>query len=429
MTITRKRGHRLPGGLAGAALALVLAAMPARAAQIAISCSALGAELKFCQQGVEAWAKQTGNTVKVVPTPNSATDRLALYQQLLAAGSSDVDVYQIDVTWPSSLGHAFIDLKPYTNGAEKDYFPSLIANNTVGGQLVALPWYIDIGLLYYRKDLLDKYHLSVPQTWADLASDAKKVQDGERAAGSGNFWGFVFQGQAYEGLTCNALEWVDSFGGGTFIDPSGKVTVNNPAAIEALTTAAGWVGTIAPEGVLSDQEEEARGVFQSGNALFMRNWPYAWALANSADSAVKGKVGVAALPVGGSNHTHTGTLGGWQLAVSKYSKHQKEAASLVLYLTSRQEEKRRAVEGSYNPTMPALYKDPDVAKANPFMVALYSIFTNAALRPAKVAGAQYNRASAEIFNTVHRVLAKQEAAPQAVAQLSRTLARIVHVHR
>jgi trehalose/maltose transport system substrate-binding protein len=108
--------------------------------------------------------------------------------------------------------------------------------------------------------------------------------------------GFVYQAAAYEGLTCDALEWIDSFRGGTIVDPDCRVTDDNPKAVEALTWAASTVGTIAPEGVLSYMEEESRGVFQSGNAVFMRNWPYAWALAQAEDSPIRGKVGTAALP-------------------------------------------------------------------------------------------------------------------------------------
>src|SRR5690606_36031484 len=143
--------------------------------------------------------------------------------------------------------------------------------------------------------LLEEYGQKVPETWAELTEAAQIVQDGERQKGNDKMWGIVFQGKAYEGLTCNALEWIDSFGGGTIVNADGDITVNNPKAAEALTLAAAWIGKIAPDGVLNYSEEEARGVFQSGNAVFMRHWAYAWALGNSEDSPVKGKIGVAAL--------------------------------------------------------------------------------------------------------------------------------------
>src|SRR5207249_4636746 len=139
-----------------------------------------------------------------------------------------------------------------------------------------------------------------PTTWQELTETAKVVQDGERKAGNDKIYGIVFQGRAYEGPTCNALEWVDSFGGGTIVDGQGKVTINNPKAIAAIKLAASWIKNIVPEGVLNYAEEEARGAFQSGNAVFMRNWPYAWALSQAPDSPTKGKVGVMALPKGGA---------------------------------------------------------------------------------------------------------------------------------
>ena len=124
----------------------------------------------------------------------------------------------------------------------------------------------------------------MPTTWEELAATAKMIMDKERAAGNEDMWGFVFQGNAYEGLTCNALEWVKSNGGGQIVEPDGTISINNPKAAAAIDMAKGWVGTISPPGVLAYQEEESRGVWQTGNAVFMRNWPYAYSLGNGDDS-------------------------------------------------------------------------------------------------------------------------------------------------
>ncbi|MFO1070457.1 MAG: ABC transporter substrate-binding protein [Geminicoccaceae bacterium] len=411
------------------AIALLGAALAvpgfASAATISISCGAVGQELELCKSGAEAWAKKTGNEVKVVSTPNSATERLALYQQMLAAGSADIDVYQIDVIWPGILANHLLDL---TGKIPADqigaHFKAIVENNTVNGQLVAVPWFTDAGVLYYRKDLLEKYGKQPPQTWAELAAIAKEIQDGERAAGNDKMWGFVYQAKAYEGLTCDALEWVDSWGGGTIVDADGKVTINNPKAAEAITWAASTVGTIAPEGVLNYGEEEARGVWQSGNAVFMRNWPYAWALGNAPDSPIKDKIGVVALPKGGEGGKQTGTLGGWQLAVSKYSANPDAAADLVSFLTSYDEQKRRAIQGAYNPTIEALYKDQEVLAAVPFFGSLYDTFTNAVARPSKVTGTKYNQVSSEFFNAVHEVLSGKAKAEDSLASLEGKLNRL-----
>jgi trehalose/maltose transport system substrate-binding protein len=403
---------------------MLASAGSAVAAEIAISCGAVGQELQVCKDGAQAWSKRTGVGVRIVSTPNSTSDRLALYQQLLAAGADDIDAFQIDVIWPGILGSHFIDLKPYAKGAETEHFAAIVANNTIGGRLVAMPWFTDAGVLYYRKDLLDKHGLKPPATWQELTSTARKVMDAERLAGNDKMWGFVWQGKAYEGLTCNALEWIDSFGGGAIVDSRGDITINNPKAAAALELAASWIGTISPDGVLNYGEEEARGVFQSGNAVFMRNWPYAWALGNGGDSPVKGRIGVVALPRGGTNGKHSGTLGGWQLAVSKYSKNQASAADLVMYLTSRAEQKRRAISASFNPTIAALYKDPDVLKAVPFFGSLNDTFTSAVARPSQVTGANYNKVSTEFWEASHSVLSKRASAADALARLDRDLKRI-----
>ncbi|MEM0908157.1 MAG: ABC transporter substrate-binding protein [Pseudomonadota bacterium] len=411
-------------GLALCALPFATTALPAQAATVSISCGAVGVELEFCRDGAEAWAKATGNDVVVVSTPNSATERLALYQQILSAQGDDIDVFQIDVIWPGILGSHFIDLKPYMDGAESAHFPAIVANNTINGELVAMPWYTDAGVLYYRKDLLEKHTASVPETWADMAATAKKVQDAERSEGNDRMFGYVFQGRAYEGLTCNALEWIDSYGGGDIVDAEGNITVNNPNAAAALDEAATWINSITPQGVLNYTEEEARGVFQSGNAVFMRNWPYAWSLANSADSPIKDKAGVVALPKGGADGKSTGTLGGWQLSVSKYSKNADAAADLVKYLTSEAEQKRRAIEGSYNPTIEALYKDPEVLAAVPFFGSLYDTFVNAVARPSRVTGGKYNRVSSAFWNATHKVLSGSEDGATALAALEGQLKTI-----
>ena len=143
-----------------------------------------------------------------------------------------------------------VDLKNYYKEDEiTAYFPRIIQNNTVGSKLVSIPLYTDAGLLFYRTDLLEKYgYATPPKTWEELAEMARKIQDGERAAGKKDFQGFVFQGKASESVTCNALEWIYSYGGGTIVEPDKKVTINNPNAIKALDTARSWVGTISSAG-------------------------------------------------------------------------------------------------------------------------------------------------------------------------------------
>ncbi|MEZ4729369.1 MAG: extracellular solute-binding protein [Caldilineaceae bacterium] len=192
----------------------------------------------------------------------------------------------IDVIWPGILAEHLIDLAPYVENPDA-YFQRIMQNNTVDGALVGIPWFTDAGLLYYRTDLLEKYGYSAPPaTWAELEEMATTIQEGERASNP-DFWGFVWQGNAYEGLTCDALEWQVSNGGGEIVEADGTISINNEYAAAAFDRAAGWVNTISPPGVVGYQEEDARGVWQAGNAAFMRNWPYAYSLGNAEDSVIR----------------------------------------------------------------------------------------------------------------------------------------------
>lgn len=406
-------------------LALALGASAAHAATINLSCAAVGQELEMCKEAAQAWSQKTGHSVNVVSTPADATQRLALYQKVLEDRSSAIDVLQLDVVWPGLLERHLLDLLPHSKGVEQKHFGGVVANNTVNGRLVAMPWFMDAGLLYYRRDLLAKYDLKPPKTWAELSAAAKRVQDGERAAGNKAMWGYVWQGRAYEGLTCNALEWVVSHGGGSFVDQGGRSTVRNPAATQALAMAASWIGTISPPEVLNFGEEESRRMFQSGNAVFMRNWPYAWALGHASDSPVKGKIGVTVLPKGDhQGGRFAATLGGQQLAVSRYSPNAAIAADLVMYLTSAEVQKERAIKGSFNPTLWPLYADRDILKANPFMGELFGVLAFAVGRPATVTGARYNEVSQAIWTSAREVLTGRQAATAAIPQLDGALLRI-----
>lgn len=393
-------------------------ALPASAVEIAISCGAVGQERELCEQAVNAWAEATGHTVTVTSPPAETDLQYQQYLIELGDGDDSIDVYQIDVIWPGLLGRFFLDLREFIPDEEIDqHYPTIIDNNTVDERLVGMPWYTDVGLLYYRKDLLDKYGVEVPKDWSELADVALDIQSEERSAGNEELWGYVFQGAGYEGLTCNALEWLDAYGGGTIVDTDGNITVYNHRAIMAIARAASWVGTIAPERVIFFNEEDARITFGIGNAVFMRNWPYAWALLNDPESKVRDKVGVAPLPQGGPRGKPTGVLGGWQLAVSKFSKNPEVAADLVRYLTSKTVQKQRAIEGSYAPTIRDLYEDSEVLEANPFFETMQPILDQAVARPTGQTGQQYMAVSAYFWDAVRDVLQGTAPAPSRLAAL------------
>ncbi|MDQ0314153.1 ABC transporter substrate-binding protein [Amorphus orientalis] len=386
-----------------------------------LACGAVGIEYEDCKTSAELWAEQTGNTVLTFPMPNDPEARLGIYEAVIRDGTGKIDVFLIDVVWPGLLADALMDLTPYLADEANAHFPSIIANNTVGGELKAMPMFMDTGLLYFRSDLLSKYGFEVPQSWEDLVETARVIQSGERAAGRLQVSGLVFQGRDYEGLTCSALEWIAGSGGGRIVGPDGTVTIENDRAIAALDRAAGWIGDIVPEAVLDFDEEEARYTFQEGNAVFMRNWPYAWTLLNSPMSAVAGSVGIAPLPHEGDG-APAAALGGWQLGVSRDSANPEAAADLVRYLTSARLQKDRAIEASYAPTRPALYEDPDLVARAPFLAALQGVQPVA--RPSTVTGRSYDKVS-EIFRAgVHDVLAGETNAASAAAKMRTELEAI-----
>lgn len=386
---------------------------------LTVAGGAVGQEKELTIKAAEMYMERNPNVkVEVLETPDLANDRLGLYLQFLEAESPEVDVYQIDVIWPGDLAEHFVDFYDY--GAEEvidKHFAAIVENNTTtDGRLVAMPWFTDAGLLYYRTDLLEKYDRQVPETWDDLEATAQYIMEKERAAGNEDFYGYVWQGDAYEGLTCDALEWTYSNGGGQIVSHDQKITINNEQAIDIINQAAGWVGTISPTGVTGMGEEDARSMFEAGNALFMRNWPYAYALASQEGKATAGNFDVSPLPAGDSGNS-AATLGGWNLGVSKYSNHPEEAAKLAMFLAGEEVQKMRAVEGSFNPTIKSLYQDEDVLEAVPFFGSLYDVFTNAVARPSTATAPQYNQVSELFFQAVHSVLTGESDAQTAIEYL------------
>ncbi len=347
------------------------------------------------------FTKDTGIKVKVVPHP-AASD--AAYSQLARAfstHSSSIDVAMIDVVWPGAFAPFLVDLKPKLGAQSKIHAAGIVQSDTVNGRLVAMPWFGDFGMLYYRTDLLKKYgYTQPPTTWTSLFTMAKKIQDGEQATNP-NFSGFVFQGNAYEGLTCDALEWIASSGGGSFID-NGKATINNPKAAAILDLFRSQIGVTTPRGVTTYQEGESQTAFTDGDAAFERNWPYAYSLNQAKGSKVAGKFAVAPLPHG-PGHNSVATVGGWQLAVSKYSKHPDAAIEFVRYMTSKPVEKFDTITNSNVPTIPSLAKDPQVKKAAPYLNPATANVPRAT-RPSTVLGVKYNEGSKDIYQAISRIL-------------------------
>jgi trehalose/maltose transport system substrate-binding protein len=372
-------------------------------------------------QEVKQFASETGIRVKLLPAPETAIDQLALWQKLLQSAATLPDVYAIDIYWPPLMSEYFIDLKPYIAGDVSLMFPALVDNDTVDGRLIAMPYHVDTGLLFYRTDLLREYgYRGPPETWGDLEKMAARIQAGERAKGKKNFWGFVWQGAPSEALTCNALEWQASEGGGRIIESDKTISVNNENAIRSWDRAARWVGSISPPGVVAYLEWDALNIWRSGDAAFMRNWPTSYLVSRGVGSTVADRFDVALLPRGKAGRVSA--LGGASLSVSRYSQHQREAIELVRFLCRRDVQLRRSHITTQPPTILDVYDDPGVLRVNPHFAKLKQVFVDGVVvRPALEAGKKYNDVSRAYFDAVHSVLMHRKTAATAAADLERTL--------
>jgi len=376
---------------------------------------------RLSREGLDEFTRKARIRVDLVPAWGTSTDQLTLIRQTLGKHFSTPDVYLIDVIWPGTLHQDLLDLTPYLDEDARAHLPELLRNDTIDGRVVGLPFYMNAGLLYYRTDLLRKYGFSrPPHTWKELEKMAARIQSGERRAGHSGFWGYVWQGGAYEGLTCNALEWQASFGGGRIIEPDGTVSVNNPRTAQALSEAASWVGSISPPSVLSYREPDSLNVFRSGNAAFLRYWSSGYRSSSTADSAVRGRFEVTLLPAG--PHGRAQTMGGFELAVSRYSAHPREAAELVVYLTGSKAQKARAIQEGYLPTIPRLYADREVLAAVPEVKVVRESSRDSWVSRPSIAAEMYSTVSRDYYTAVHRVLSRQCGPEKALNDLEKELA-------
>lgn len=319
-----------------------------------------------------------GIKVRDETLPASTDEQHQFYVINLEGKSADFDLLSMDVIWAPEFARAgwLRELSHLLPEKEReDFFPGPMEAVTYQEKTYAIPWYIDAGLLYYRKDLLRKYGFTPPETWQDIVRIARLVTEREP-----DLYGFIWQGKQYEGLNCNVLEYVWGNGGGILKD--GRSVINSPENIEALKFMRDLIVKykVTPPLVTTAIEEPTRHIFGNGRAVFMRNWPYAWNIFEKEGSPVRGKVGVSALPSFPGKDSAS-TLGGWQLGINRYSKHPEAAEKLIAFLTSPEIQKKLALTIGYKPTRKSLYKDPDLTREQPFIVNLYDIFMKARPRP------------------------------------------------
>ncbi|HEY4644004.1 MAG TPA: ABC transporter substrate-binding protein [Bacteroidota bacterium] len=318
--------------------------------------------------------------VKEETLPTSSDEQHQFYVTNLEARSPEFDVFGIDVIWVQEFARAgwLEDVSPAFSAEELDNFlPAPRTACTFSDTLYAAPWYVDAGVLYYRKDLLAKYAFDPPGTFDELVHSSQVILEGER---NPELRGFIWQGKQYEGLVCNVLEFIWSNRGDVITD--GRVTVDSPQCVEALRFIRDLIVRykVSPEMVLTGMEESTRHLFGAGKAIYMRNWPYAWNLFQDEGSSVRGKVGVIAMPhfEGGES---AATLGGWQLGVNRYSRKKEAAVALVKFLSRYESQKYVVLTMGFKPSRLDVYDDPDVLREQPFIADLKSVLLKARPRP------------------------------------------------
>jgi multiple sugar transport system substrate-binding protein len=352
--------------------------------------------------------------VQVQVGPHSSTEYHAIVTQRLKNKDASVDVFFMDVIWPPEFASAgwALDLTPrFTRTEQNAFLSATISANTYKGKICGVPCFLAAGLFYYRKDLLEKYGFTPPRSWHDMISQGNAIVKGE---GDPSLHIYSAQFKQYEGLVCDMLEFIWSHGGSVLHRQTGDVTLTKPEAIEAITFVRDEIiGKAAPQGAINYEEPESLEVFVQGRAVFHRNWPYAWALANDPDkSKVAGRVGVGALPAFKGHHSAS-TLGGWQMGISRWSRHADEAWEFVRFMTSQETQKTLAMEAALAPTRIAVYQDSEVQDKMPHLQLFLSAFKMARPRPASPI---YPMISQELQRFFSRAIAEKKTDVPSLAQ-------------
>jgi multiple sugar transport system substrate-binding protein len=325
--------------------------------------------------------RHVGVRVKAESLSWNSDDQHQFFVINLEGRGAAFDVMMLDVVWVAEFARAgwLLDLRPWVSPAElAPHFPSTIEPATWNGGVWALPWLMNVGVLYYRADLLARHGLAPPRTWEELVAQTVRIRAAERDP---RLDGVVWQGRQYEGLTVNALEAIWANGARVLTDdgralPDAELTADALAFMRALITSGA-----SPSWVTAADEELSRRHFGDGRAIFLRNWPYAMDLFRQEGSAVRGKVAIAPLPGRAGGADGVGSSGGAHLGVDRRTRHPELAAALVRFLAGAVAQKTMSERGALNPTRMALYHDPDVVRAHPDFPVVHDLMLNARPRP------------------------------------------------
>ena len=338
---------------------------------------------------VEAFERQNPNIrIELVEGPNATNLVEDLYTSAFLLGDSPYDLINMDIVWTPKFAAAgwLMDLSDRVKPDELARFsPVDVEGGRYEGRLYRLPMRSDVGLLYYRKDLLEEAGFSPPETFDDLMRISKALQEQNKVP-----WGYVWQGRQYEGAVAMFVEVLKGYGG-FWIDPKTEaIGLDRPEAIQAVNFLRNTITEgISPPGVTTYQEEDTRRFFQSGQAAFLRSWPYVWTLANDEESELRGKVGIQPM-VHASGQESGACLGGWGLGISKTTPHAKEAWKAMQFFTSVDPLRNFILKEGYTPSIREFFNDAEMVSRYSHFPQMQEVVNNAVLRPPI---AQYAQAS------------------------------------
>lgn len=340
----------------------------------------------------------------------------------LATKDATLDLILIDVLRPAQWAAAQViePLDAYL-GAEKEailarYLPAFRATASAGGKVVSLPYFADAQFIYYRKDLLEKYGFQPPKTWDDLKAVSLKIMENEKSA---NLKGFEVAGAPVESAVCSYL--VPLWGAGEEFLKDGKLNLTTAVARKPFDL---WADLKAAKVTPNPAEiatDRIRQDLQAGNLIFGMTWGYVWGRTQGdVDSAVKDKIGVAPLP-GFTAEKPASCIGGWQVAVSGFSKNKAEAVKFARYLSSPEVSKMQAVLGSHLPVFASVYSDEEVLRANPWFAQARPAMLAAKARPIS---SRYSEVSEIIRTNMNAFFAGTKTADAALADMNARLSAI-----
>ncbi|NDJ15925.1 ABC transporter substrate-binding protein [Myxacorys almedinensis] len=407
--------------IAAFALTALLIVLPARSQPVVLSFLMNAPEVPTLRPLIAEFERNNPNIrLNMIEAPNATNLVEDLNTSSFLLGSSPYDLVNMDVVWLAKFAAAgwLRPLDDQVSQAElATFLPGDIEASRYQGKLYRLPWRTDVGMLYYRTDLLQQAGLQPPETFANLLQAAKTVQQANDAVQ----WGYVWQGRQYEGTAAMFTEVLQGYGGFWVNPETNEVGLDRPEAINALNFLLSTIQQgISPAGVSTYQEEEARRLFQSGNTVFMRNWPYAWELLNQAESPVRGNVSIKPM-VHAPNQTSAGCLGGWGWGIASTTQHPEEAWKAIQFFTSAYVQKQTSLTGGYLPSLRSLYNDPDLLKKYEYFPLVLEVLQTPALRPQI---AQYAQASDILQRYLSAAISgrtSSEEALQAAARETRSL--------